>query len=89
MRRQSPAGVVAKGIPVANMVLESTALSLVSSSAPVLSAEMDPNTGRPAVAVSLHLKVRMDIAVLLEVLEILQPCKVKHGTKPFPKKRFC
>ena len=32
------------------------------------SAEIDPNTGRPAVAVNLHLKVRMDIAVLLEVL---------------------
>ena len=64
----SLAGVVAKGVPVANMVLESTALPLASSSAPVLSAEMDPNTGRPAVAVSLHLKVRMDIAVLLEVL---------------------
>ena len=66
--RKKLAGVVAKGVPVANMVLESTALSLASSSAPVLSAEMDPNTGRPAVAVSLHLKVRMDIAVLLEVL---------------------
>ena len=50
------------------MVLESTALSLACSSAPVLSAEMDPITGRPAVTVSLDLKVRMDVVALVEIL---------------------
>eukprot|EP00439_Symbiodinium_sp_Y106_P009912 s4185_g1.t1 len=50
------------------MVLESTALSLACSSAPVMSAEMDPITGRPAVTVSLDLKVRMDVVALVEIL---------------------
>ena len=50
------------------MVLELTALSLACNSAPVLSAEMDPVTGRPALTVSLDLKVRMDIVALVEIL---------------------
>ena len=64
----SLAGDAAEGAPVADMVLESTALSLACSSAPVMSAEMDPITGRPAVTVSLDLKVRMDVVALVEIL---------------------
>ena len=64
----SLAGDAAEGAPVADMVLESTALSLACSSVPVPSAEMDPITGRPAVTVSLDLKVRMDVVTLVEIL---------------------
>eukprot|EP00439_Symbiodinium_sp_Y106_P077788 s1483_g16.t1 len=61
------------------MVLELTALSLACNSAPVLSAEMDPVTGRPALAVSLDLKVRMDVVALVEILASIAKSQVEGG----------
>ena len=61
------------------MVLELTALSLACNSAPVLSAEMDPVTGRPAPTVSLDLKVRMDVVALVEILASIANSQVEGG----------
>ena len=61
------------------MVLELTALSLACNSAPVLSAEMDPVTGRPALTVSLDLKVRMDVVALVEILASIANSQVEGG----------
>ena len=68
-----------KGAPVADMVLELTALPLACNSAPVLSAEMDPVTGRPALTVSLDLKVRMDVVALVEILASIANSQVEGG----------
>ena len=61
------------------MVLELTALPLACNSAPVLSAEMDPVTGRPALTVSLDLKVRMDVVALVEALASIANSQVEGG----------
>ena len=61
------------------MVLELTALSLACNSAPVLSAEMDPVTGRPALTVSLDLKVRMDVVALVKILARIANSQVEGG----------
>ena len=63
--------------PLADMVLELTALSLACNSAPVLGAEMDPVTGRPALTVSLDLKVRMDVVALVEILASIANSQVE------------
>ncbi|CAE7312191.1 unnamed protein product [Symbiodinium sp. CCMP2592] len=44
------------------------ALSLSSPSAPVVSAMIDPSSGRPAATVDLNLRIKVDVAVLLEIL---------------------
>ena len=62
--------------PLADMVLE---LSLACSSAPVLSGEMDPVTSRPALTVSLDLKVRMDVVALVEILASIANSQVEGG----------